>query len=301
VPERSDEPINIMIVPGRAGQIRRISVPRPWIRRAGIGVTALALALITGAVDYVRVRMQMPELQRVREEAAEQRAEIMEYADRMTAISERFDEIERFDRKLRVITSLDTRSLSGVGGAEAERFELDSLSGITRAQRRERMVKGLDDLGDVSRAREESLAELIKHLESQTARLESTPSIAPAKGWMTSTFGYRESPFTGRREFHRGVDIASRMGTPIVAPANARVRFAGKDRALGNTVILRHGYGIETIYGHLAEPLVAAGDKVSRGDRIGLMGSTGRSTGPHLHFQVNVNGVPVNPQNYILD
>ena len=91
------------------------------------------------------------------------------------------------------------------------------------------------------------------------------------------------------------------MGTPILAPADGEVRFVGSQRALGNTLILEHGYGVETVYGHLSEVLVERGQKVKRGERVALMGTTGRSTGPHLHYQVEVNGAPKNPQNYILD
>jgi murein DD-endopeptidase MepM/ murein hydrolase activator NlpD len=145
------------------------------------------------------------------------------------------------------------------------------------------------------------LAGLITHLEDQTARLLATPSIAPTKGWATSGFGYRTSPFTGNREHHRGLDIAGRSGTAVKAPSDGKVVYVGRKRALGNTVVIRHGYSIETIYGHLSEVLVKPGQKVERGEMIARMGSTGRSTGPHLHYQVEVNKKAVNPRNYILD
>src|SRR5262249_15792510 len=146
-----------------------------------------------------------------------------------------------------------------------------------------------------------SLDALVTHLEDQSAQLASTPSIAPTKGWITSGFGYRISPFTGSRELHRGLDIAGRMRTPVAAPADGDVLFVGHKPGFGTCVTLRHGYGMETVYGHLADSVVKQGQHVARGDRIGLMGNSGRSTGPHLHYQVQVNGNPVDPQNYILD
>jgi murein DD-endopeptidase MepM/ murein hydrolase activator NlpD len=135
--------------------------------------------------------------------------------------------------------------------------------------------------------------------------LASTPAIRPlsgdAKSWVTSRFGYRKSPFTGRREFHKGLDIASRKGTPILATADGVVTFAGKKGLLGMTIVIDHGHGMKTRYGHNHELLKKRGDKVKRWEPIALMGSSGRSTGPHTHYEVHLNGIPVNPEKYILN
>ena len=210
----------------------------------------------------------------------------------------------RLDRKLRIITDLDPEDplpLPGIGGLEGDGLEPVRVAALTRRHRKRRMLEGLDRLEAAAEAQGQRLEELIAHLEARTARLGATPSLAPTRGWVTSDFGYRSSPFTGTREFHRGLDIAGRVGTPIVAPAEGRVRYVGEHPALGQTVILRHGYGLETVYGHLSEVAVKAGQKVKRGEIIARMGNTGRSTGPHLHYQVQAKGVPVNPRNYILD
>lgn len=150
-------------------------------------------------------------------------------------------------------------------------------------------------------ARERSLDELLERLEGKSAQLASTPSIWPTSGWVTSSYGYRTSPFTGRRQFHSGIDIAANFGTPVVAPATGRVVFAGRKGAMGNMVEIDHGYGIHSIYGHLAEFFVKKGEFVERGQRIAAVGSTGRSTGPHLHYSVRLNRKHVNPANYIID
>jgi murein DD-endopeptidase MepM/ murein hydrolase activator NlpD len=118
---------------------------------------------------------------------------------------------------------------------------------------------------------------------------------------MTSRFGYRKSPFTGRRELHKGLDIASRKGTPILATANGVVTFAGKKGLLGLTIVIDHGHGMKTRYGHNHKLLKKRGDKVKRWEPVALMGSTGRSTGPHTHYEVHLNGIPVNPEKYILN
>jgi murein DD-endopeptidase MepM/ murein hydrolase activator NlpD len=244
------------------------------------------------------------ELARLRSETEEQRAQILAYSRQMEDIATHLDHISQLDRKLRVITNLDPAEplpLPGIGGIEGSPIEPHQLAGATRQSRHRRMTEMLGQLNDAAGAESKSLDALISHLEHQTARLSSTPSIAPARGWITSTFGYRTSPFTGSREFHKGLDIAGRTRTPIVASADGDVVFAGDRKNLGNSVEIRHGYGLDTIYGHLEEVTVKVGDKVKRGQKVGLMGNTGRSTGPHLHYQVELNGTPVDPRNYVLD
>jgi murein DD-endopeptidase MepM/ murein hydrolase activator NlpD len=131
--------------------------------------------------------------------------------------------------------------------------------------------------------------------------LSSTPSIWPVRGWLTSGFGYRIDPFTGLRQFHEGLDIANRLGTPIIAPADGIVSRCSNSFGFGLTLEINHGYGIKTIYGHLSKTYVTVGHSVRRGERIAAMGSSGRATGPHLHYQVMLNDVPMSPMNYILN
>jgi murein DD-endopeptidase MepM/ murein hydrolase activator NlpD len=138
-------------------------------------------------------------------------------------------------------------------------------------------------------------------LESKRRRLASSPSIWPTKGWLTSRYGYRTSPFTGREQFHAGLDIAGAKGTDVVVTARGKVAFAGKRGPLGNSLIVDHGYGVRTQYGHVDELFVKRGEDVQRGDKIASLGSSGRSTGPHLHYVVEVNGKTRNPLDYIFD
>jgi murein DD-endopeptidase MepM/ murein hydrolase activator NlpD len=138
-------------------------------------------------------------------------------------------------------------------------------------------------------------------LENQRNLLASTPAICPTQGWITSRFGYRTSPFTGLKEFHKGLDIATRKGTAVIATADGTVTFVGKKGFLGKVVVLDHGLGIITRYAHLEESLVKSGDLVKRGDKVGQVGMTGRTTGSHLHYDVRINGVQVNPEKYIIN
>jgi len=142
---------------------------------------------------------------------------------------------------------------------------------------------------------------LIEAAKDKSARWAAMPSVWPVHGWVTSGFGPRVSPFTGQLAMHDGLDIGAAPNTSVQAPASGYVTSAGFDAKMGNVILVDHGYGIETEYGHLAKILVKQGQKVKRGDVIALVGSTGLSTGPHLHYMVKIKGQNVNPKNYILD
>ena len=161
------------------------------------------------------------------------------------------------------------------------------------------MHRSLDNLDNEIAVGEQDKIELHKFLENQKMVLASTPSIWPTKGWLSSGFGYRNSPFADRKEFHRGIDIATRMGAPIVASADGIVSFVGREGGFGRVLTVKHGYGMETKYAHLKEALVKKGQYIKRGETIALAGNTGRTTGPHLHYEVHLNEVAVNPLRYI--
>jgi len=150
-------------------------------------------------------------------------------------------------------------------------------------------------------AQEQGFSELVSFLEDRKSLLASTPSITPVRGWMTSGFRRRSDPFTQNAVWHRGLDISTAMGTPVLAPADGVVTYVGRKVDFGNIVSLDHGYGYLTRYGHNSKILVRAGQQVRRGQVIAFVGSTGKSTGPHLHYEVLRHGVPVDPQEYIID
>jgi murein DD-endopeptidase MepM/ murein hydrolase activator NlpD len=150
-------------------------------------------------------------------------------------------------------------------------------------------------------SQEESLSELEKLLQSKKDMLVHTPSIWPVHGWVTSGFGFRTNPFTGLTQMHEGLDIANRIGTPVIAPSDGIVSDTGKDSAYGNFILISHGFGINSRFLHLNKILVRPGQRVKRGDKIAEVGTTGKSTGPHLHYEVRVNGIPVNPLRYIVN
>lgn len=196
----------------------------------------------------------------------------------------------------------------GQGGDEPHAHAMDDLddalaSGLAteKARRVRQMEQHAKVLDGAAEFRGVSLEELVEQLEKKRTKLASSPSIWPAKGWLTSRYGYRVSPFTGKRQLHGGIDIAARRGTPVVAPAKGRVKFVGRKGPLGNAIVLDHGFGVSTLYGHNEELLVKAGEEVERGQQIAAVGSSGRSTGPHLHYVVQIGGKSTDPLNYIFD
>jgi murein DD-endopeptidase MepM/ murein hydrolase activator NlpD len=157
----------------------------------------------------------------------------------------------------------------------------------------------LSELKGAASKQETSLQMLIEYFEDKRSLYASTPLVWPVRGWVTSPFGKRTSPFSGIRTFHEGLDIAAQTGTPVVAPADGVVIKAGFSTGYGNMVEISHGYGIRTVFGHNSRLNVKVGQQVKRGDVISYAGDTGSSTGPHLHYEVRLNGLPVNPMKYL--
>jgi murein DD-endopeptidase MepM/ murein hydrolase activator NlpD len=243
------------------------------------------------------------------EEIRHQRKQIQEFASEINALKAKLLALNSFEKKIRIIANIEkpneSEGIFGVGGSIPEDLNAQIPLKEKHFSLMRNMHEQIEEIGRASVGQQEELASLLKSLEDQQNLLASTPAIRPlsgnAKFWITSRFGYRKSPFTGRRELHKGLDIASRKGTHIVATADGVVTFAGKKGLLGMTIVIDHGHGMKTRYGHNHKLLKKRGDKVKRWEPIALMGSTGRSTGPHTHYEVHLNGIPVNPAKYILN
>lgn len=158
----------------------------------------------------------------------------------------------------------------------------------------------IDELSEFAMELESRVNEVYELGQDKLAYWTSQPSIWPVQGWVTSEFGSRFSPFTGAPKFHEGVDIAAPYGAPIYAPADGKISFAGTKGGYGNALVLDHGYGVSTLYGHTSALYVKEGDKIKRGQLLAAVGSTGASTGPHLHWEVHVDGVPTDPMKFVL-
>ncbi len=296
----------IMILPDETTRVRKYRVPRNMVRGLLVVLAVFVLGLGYLVTDYYGVKKMVTELDRLRLEARQQQQQLVTFAKSFDDLQGEMTRLRQFDMKLRVMADLDgvvyPEQIMGIGGENPEPF--NPLEGELSFQDQtiiSSMNRSLDRLKTEVSIQERSFQELVEYLEDQKSLLASTPSIWPVKGWLTSTFGYRSSPFTGRRELHKGLDIATRSGTPIIAPADGLVVFAGREGGFGNMIIVDHGYGITTRYGHNSSLEAKLGQKIKRGDVIARVGNTGRSTGPHVHYEVAVNGVSVNPSRYILN
>lgn len=301
----------IMIFPGAADRPKKIQVPKRFARIA----ISVALSITLGVAGYsfyfvnkyIQLNNDQFELTELRRESKIQKIQVEKFSQQVKNFETDMSRLERFEKKLRVITALENSPKSleknwGVGGP----YGLSSHSFSTSLDREARSMADklsgdLDNLSKQAKIQNISFQELDNFFRSQTSLLSATPTIWPTRGWVTSGFGYRKSPFTGLRENHEGWDIAARAGSSVRATADGVVAVAGREYGYGNLVEIDHGYGIVTRFGHNSKHLVEVGERVKRGQIIALVGSTGRSTGPHLHYEVLLNGVPVNPKNYILE
>ena len=293
------------MVPDGINRVRQFKVPRFLPILLCIFFLSATALVLWGVRDYHAIKTRMPRLSRLQKENAHQKTQLQHLAQRISETSKRMYELKEFDRKLKVMVNLekgdDKQEFQGIGGSEPSLPRPQLTMAKSRPELVRSMHRSLDVLDSEITTSEQDKAELYKFLENQKVILASTPSIWPTRGWLSSRFGYRMSPFTGKREFHRGIDISTRMGAPIVAPADGIVSKVYRDRGYGNVLCVNHGYGVMTKYAHLKKALVKKRQFVKRGETIALVGKTGRTTGPHLHYEVHLNKVAVNPLRYIFN
>lgn len=231
---------------------------------------------------------------------AEQRRQTMNLAERITSLSQDVERVQRFDSKLRLMMNME-KDPAEVGNNAPGDFSRVYLPLHRQELAVRKMQAFLDQLADATRLEEVRQQELLRTMRENRGVLSAMPSIWPVAGFVSSSFGGRSSPFGNGPQFHKGLDISARVGTPIIAPADGTVILSGHDGAYGNSVELDHGGGIVTKYAHMQRASVKNGQWVKRGEILGYVGMTGRTTGPHLHYEVRLNGVPMNPMRYILD
>lgn len=270
----------------------------------------LTLAVAVGVSDYVRLSRKdltkaslEAELALHKQEVIHHRKQIQKFATEINTLKNRMLEVNQMDQLIRKVADLEQNSqLFGVGGSPPEDLDPESvLPDRKPTQLIMEMHRHIDQLEYAVSHQHDSLTDLVKVVAERGDIMAYTPTIRPTQGLVSSRFGYRQSPFTDQLEFHNGLDIANRQNTEIIATANGRIAFAGERGGFGRMVIIDHGHGLTTRYAHLELILGERGDMVKRGEIIALMGNTGRSTGAHLHYEMRLNGVPVNPEKYFLN
>ena len=294
----------VVVLPNPTSKPYRFRVERKTVKM-GLGVIAsLALVFLGVMIHYFLLTRGVVELKGLRKETSIQKQQIQTFASELIDLKKKMVRLKEMDAKIRVITDIgpapESETGLGMGGAEGA-----GLSELDLGIRTEQLAKKLEGEVAVLKAealrQEVSFEEITQAVKDQKVVWDSTPTVWPVRGWLSSSFGKRVSPFTGHLTLHKGIDIATRRNTPIIAPASGVVSYKGYDNGLGRIIKINHGHGIQTLYGHLAKADVRVGQEVKRGDVIAFVGNTGMSTGPHLHYTVFANGIPVNPLRYIIN
>lgn len=294
----------VLVVPDRSQRSMRFRVAQGLPTRLGIVGGVVVLLGVAALFHYAHVVSRAADDRAIMEENSALRGELLQIQQKVAQINRTLDRVEQLDQKLRQISMLsdpDRNLAIGPVAAKQGEGELDGKPLVLDPEDGPTVESKLDALSTEAAKQEQSLQELQEYFEDQRSLLASAPSIWPARGFVTSDFGHRLDPYTAARTMHEGLDIAVPFGTPVEAPADGTVVFASTEGGYGNVLVIDHGYGIKTRYGHLSQILVKAGQHVHRGDKVALSGNTGRSTGPHVHYEVRVNGIPQNPRKFILE
>lgn len=273
---------------------------RGWLPWALIFIFA---SLLAGGAwlgrEWLLNRRLGQELAEAKAALEEQRRGAIGLAERISELSQDLERVRKFDSKLRIMMNME-KEPAEVGEGPGE-FAKTYLPLYRQELATRKMQEFLERLSRSTRLEEVRQQDLLRALHDNRDILAAMPSIWPVAGFVSSNFGGRRSPFGSAGQFHKGLDISARQGSPVIAPAEGTVILSGPDGAYGNSVEVDHGGGIVTKYAHLQRTAVKAGQWVKRGEVLGLVGMTGRATGPHLHYEVRLNGAPVNPMRYILE
>jgi murein DD-endopeptidase MepM/ murein hydrolase activator NlpD len=331
----------VVIFRGATAKPLRFSFHRKLVSKLLIVGAILAFVNILVISHYVIRTGEVWELSAFRAEAMSAREQTGAFASAVDDLKKRLTSMKEVNQRLRVMLGIENPKpgdvANGRGGEDAPLPDGNTLSGSEKIPQSDAGTQhlssvdlsqsalagqtspsagssglneqeiiasikdGIDWLSKEAAIQEQSLQELSLAAEKKSSRWAATPSIWPVKGWVTSGFGPRVSPFTEKPAWHDGLDIGAAANAPVQAPAQGRVTAVGFDPKLGILVKVDHGFGIETLYGHLAKALVKEGQRVKRGEVVGLVGSSGLATGPHLHYMVKVNGQALDPVKYILE
>ncbi|CUS39406.1 M23 family metallopeptidase [Candidatus Nitrospira nitrificans] len=326
----------VVVFRGSTAKPIRFSFSKKLLRRLLVCVGLVVLADLLVVSHYVIRTGEVWELAAFRTEAMSAREQTAAFSTAIDELKKRLGAMNEVNQRLRVMLGIevpktgdmangrggeevpileeggaisggDERGLASDSSKQASDGNHEHSSAVGLESSRDTLLaiasvkEGLERLSKQATVQERILDELSQAAEQRSSRWASTPSIWPVKGWVTSGFGPRISPFTEKPAWHDGLDIGAAPNTPVRAPAQGRITSVGYDPKLGNMVRVDHGFGVETLYGHLAKALVKEGQRVERGDVIALVGSSGLSTGPHLHYMVKLNGQALDPTKYILE
>ncbi|HEX7674269.1 MAG TPA: M23 family metallopeptidase [Bdellovibrio sp.] len=328
--------VTLFIVSNQTGKTRKLVLSAAWLKAVSFIMAIVIVIFAAGMVDYFGLLLQAMENKRLKVENAQLIKQFQIVESKVSALENSLERVKTFTTKLKLITNVDsndritklTMGPKPAAGQQVEEYEpmeqrpdgealaqqdqvfvnkkpLNDQTGELAKETTDKdyasLVVRIDKAVKETQLKEQSVIDLWEGLSERQSLLSATPNIKPAKGWLTSRFGYRVSPFSGKSVLHAGLDIAAAPGSPVYAPADGVVTFASYDEGYGKLVSVDHGYGVSTRFGHMSQIYVQVGQRINKWDVLGAVGNTGRSTGPHLHYEVRINGTPVDPINYILD
>ena len=295
-----------VVIPQKTSRVLQVKIPH-FVFAAGTVLVLFFLVFgMYGVYRSVMLEFELEELHALKDKYLRQQIEVKKISNNVSEFKNQMNRLRELDYKLRLITDLEVEhpspSLYGIGGSldlrgngGTKNIDLSRMDLITM------LDKDLVRLKEMANYQEESFNNLKAFLVDRKDLLERSPYRWPVRGFVSSNYGPRLDPFTGLQRRHVGVDIVAPKGTPVKAPADGIVTYTSFDPTLGNMLVIDHGYGVITRYGHNDTVLVREGQRVKRGDSVALVGSSGKSTGPHLHYEIRINDVAVNPLNYILE
>lgn len=283
--------LKLIMIPASGSRARSVRV-----HTSLIGMSIFSLLCVFGlfaffAWSYVSHQIDYQELQRLRAETSSQRQDVQRLVLDVERLQQELGALAMAEARIRQLANLeeDRRLIPIAMGGQPDPGS-HSIGDI------QEQINVLQIEIEMRRQGQQDVRNL---LNDQISISRSTPKGWPTRGWLSSYFGKRKSPFTGRTVMHEGLDIAANTGTPVTVTADGVVSRVTYSPTYGNKVVVDHGYGYQTLYAHNSRNLVKVGQRVKRGDRIAQVGNTGISTGPHLHYEVHLNGVPINPRPFL--
>ena len=293
----------LTIVPSSCGKTRRIVVPRYLITTGTIGLILCFFALFYFISEYNILKEKLTYFENLEELVQIQQEKIASLAGKVDQFNNTLDKLREMENRLKTmvgagIENSDIEEGLGEGGPDEyisfenwipEKIDTGSLQTIMTIE------NNFNFLRNEAMLREQNFIRIQKFIEEKKVLFASMPNIFPVKGWLSAGYGLRINPFTKKREMHQAIDIVAPWGTSIKAACQGKVTYAGWKDCYGLAITVKNGYGYSTVYGHLSKILVKKGEWIEKGQIIGKLGSSGRSTGPHLHFEVWKGGKAINP------
>lgn len=291
---------SVIIIPDSSDKVVNKQLSRNFIYVTLAMALLIAGAGLYAAIGYLTASVDSQRLTNLTEENKVLSSKISELENTVYNLTADMSGIMTVDDRIRLLFDLppidpDLREV-GIGGLDESLHPVNS----ELAQRTWLLEEDIEKIQRQIVFENASFEKLLKTVEKKKSDLNHVPTVRPCDGILSRGFGMHNDPFTGTYQPHNGIDIAAARGTPVFATADGVVRYAGFQTKLGNTVVIDHSNGIRTYYGHLSKTQVLKGQRVSRHDLIGLVGSSGYSTGPHLHYEIRQSGRPVNPYKYII-